>query len=370
MNEPTPQWLFPLRLLIVLIASLLLLLAVLTFLGSLGFAGVIMLAATLIAYLIFPVVRFLNRFVPAIAAIALTYVILLALVVATIITVVPPLIDQARDLIFSLPGLVQRLTTAIANPDNRIFSKLPDAVRSYIVGLPNEAVSLISTYGMVVVRRTFNVLFSAVSLMLSLIIVPVFAAYLLCDTNEMKRATLGFVPERARPKTLAIVADLNDTLGAFVRGQVLDCAIVAVMIAVMLYLMHVPYALLIGVSAGILNLVPYLGSIAGFIPSVALALGYNGWQNALAVAVLFAVIQQIDGSFILPRIMRANVSLSPVVIIASILIGNALFGVVGTFVAVPVAAMLRVLKAHFAPAPSRAEMVSLETRAKALTLPR
>jgi len=142
------------------------------------------------------------------------------------------------------------------------------------------------------------------------------------------------------------------------------------MIALMLYLMHVPYALLIGVTAGVLNLVPYLGSIAGFIPSVALALGYNGWQNAIEVAILFAVIQQIDGSFILPRIMKANVSLSPVVIVVSILIGSALFGVVGTFLAVPVAAMLRVFKVHFAPAPSPAEMISLETSATTLTIPR
>jgi len=142
------------------------------------------------------------------------------------------------------------------------------------------------------------------------------------------------------------------------------------MIALMLYLMHVPYALLIGVTAGVFNLVPYLGSIAGFIPSVALALGYNGWQNAIEVAILFAVIQQIDGSFILPRIMKANVSLSPVVIVVSILIGSALFGVVGTFLAVPVAAMLRVFKVHFAPAPSPAEMISLETSATTLTIPR
>jgi predicted PurR-regulated permease PerM len=186
----------------------------------------------------------------------------------------------------------------------------------------------------------------------------------------LKRAALGFVPERARAKTLAIAADLDTAIGAFVRGQVLDGAIVAVMIAAMLYLMHVPYALLIGVTAGVLNLVPYLGSIVGFIPSVTLALGYNGWQNALGVSILFAVIQQIDGTFILPRIMKANVSLSPVVIIVSILIGSALFGVVGTFLAVPVAAMLRVLKVHFAPAPSPEEMASLETSAERLKLPR
>ncbi len=370
MNEPTPQRSPPLTLLIVLIASLLLALAVLAFLGSLGFAGVIMLAAVLIAYLIFPAVQLLKRFIPAIVAIAITYLIFVALVAAMIFIVIPPLIDQARDLIVSVPGLVRRLTDAIANPNNRLFSKLPGDVRTYIVGLPDQAVQFLSTYGIVVAQRTFNVLLSTVSLALSLIIVPILAAYLLFDSPQLKRAALGFVPERARAKTLAIAADLDTAIGAFVRGQVLDGAIVAVMIAAMLYLMHVPYALLIGVTAGVLNLVPYLGSIVGFIPSVTLALGYNGWQNALGVSILFAVIQQIDGTFILPRIMKANVSLSPVVIIVSILIGSALFGVVGTFLAVPVAAMLRVLKVHFAPAPSPEEMASLETSAERLKLPR
>jgi predicted PurR-regulated permease PerM len=369
-NEPTPQRSPPLTLLIVLIASLLLALAVLALLGSLGFAGVIMLAAVLIAYLIFPAVQLLKRFIPAIVAIAITYLIFVALVAAMIFIVVPPLIDQTRDLIVSVPGLVRRLTDAIANPNNRLFSSLPGDVRTYIVGLPDQAVQFLSTYGIVVAQRTFNVLLSTVSLALSLIIVPILAAYLLFDSPQLKRAALGFVPERARAKTLAIAADLDTAIGGFVRGQVLDGAIVAVMIAAMLYLMHVPYALLIGVTAGVLNLVPYLGSIVGFIPSVTLALGYNGWQNALGVAILFAVIQQIDGTFILPRIMKANVALSPVVIIVSILIGSALFGVVGTFLAVPVAAMLRVLKVHFAPAPSPEEMASLETSAERFKLPR
>jgi predicted PurR-regulated permease PerM len=170
-NKPKPQSSPPLTLLIVLIASLLLALAALTFLGSLGISGVIMLAAVLIAYLIFPAVQFLRRFIPAIVAIAITYLVFVALVAAIIVIVVPPLIDQARDLIVSVPGLVRRLTDAIANPDNRLFSKLPGDVRSYIVGLPDQAVQFLSTYGIVVVQRTFNVLLSTVSLALSLIIV-------------------------------------------------------------------------------------------------------------------------------------------------------------------------------------------------------
>jgi predicted PurR-regulated permease PerM len=111
-----------------------------------------------------------------------------------------------------------------------------------------------------------------------------------------------------------------------------------------------------------LNLIPYVGALIGFIPAVLLALVFNGWQNALIVGILFAVIQQIDGNVILPRVMKDSVQLSPLVIIVAILIGSAYFGVIGTFLAVPLAAILRVLKLHFAPAPSAAQMAADEKR--------
>ena len=370
LSEPTPRrdTVRALTVLALLALSLGLIIAFLKFLGALGSAGVIILAAILIAYIILPAVVFLRRYMPALAAVIVTYFIVAGLIALAVLIIVPPLVDQGRALIVSLPGLVQRLTRELADPNNRLFARLPLEVRTYIVGLPSQAINSFSTYGVVVAQRTVGVLLSTVSLVLSLIIVPILAAYFFFETTEVKRAALGLVPERARAKTLAIITDLSDAIGAFVRGQVLDGAVVAVLISLMLWIMHVPYALLIGVAAGFLNLVPYLGAIAGFIPSVLLALGYNGWQNALAVAVLFGVIQQVDGTFILPRIMKANVSLSPLVIIVSILVGSALFGIMGTFLAVPVAAMLRVIKLHFAPAPPDAEMTALERRAKTLAV--
>ena len=354
--------------LLVFVVSLLLVVALVRFLGTLGSAGVIMLAAILLAYLIMPIVALLRPYVPLLAAVAIAYGIFVALIALAVYIIVPPLIEQGRSLIVSLPALVQRLTHDLSDPNNRLFARLPNELRAYLIGLPSQAVGTLSTYGVVFAQRTVGVLLSTVSIVLSVIIVPILAAYLLFETPEVKRAAIGLVPRRARAKALAIATDLSDAIGAFVRGQLLDGAIVAVLISLMLWALHVPYALLIGVAAGVLNLVPYLGAIAGFIPSVLLALGYNGWQNALVVALLFGVIQQIDGTFILPRIMKANVSLSPVVIIVSILIGSALFGVIGTFLAVPVAAMLRVIKVHFAPAPSLEEMAVLERRAKASTV--
>lgn len=354
--------------LVLIVISLLLVLGLLTFLGALGSSGIIILAAILIAYLILPAVTLLRRYMPTLAAVAVTYVLILGLIAAALFTIVPPLVAQARELIVATPALVTRLTFDVSDPHNRLFARLPTEIRTYIIGLPSQAISSISTYGVVFAQRTVGVVLSTASLVLSLIIVPILAAYFFFETSELRRAAVGFIPERARAKSLAIAFDLSNAIGAFVRGQVLDGAIVAVMIAVMLYIMHVPYALLIGVAAGFLNLVPYLGAIAGFIPSVLLALGYNGWQSALGVAILFGIIQQIDGTFILPRIMKANVSLSPVLIIVSILVGSALFGVIGTFLAVPVAAMLRVVKVHFAPAPPLPEMAVLESNAKSLMI--
>jgi predicted PurR-regulated permease PerM len=139
------------------------------------------------------------------------------------------------------------------------------------------------------------------------------------------------------------------------------------MIYLLLLVMRVPFALLIGALAGLLNFVPYVGAVIGFIPSVLLALAYHGWQSALIVGLGFAVIQQIDGNVIEPRVMKAQVQLSPVVLIASILIFTGLFGVVGTFIAVPVSAMLRVLKLHFAPAPPEREVQRDEALALGMT---
>lgn len=90
----------------------------------------------------------------------------------------------------------------------------------------------------------------------------------------------------------------------------------------------------------------------GFIPSVLLALAYNGPVSALIVAGLFAVIQQIDGNFVAPRVLKDNVGLSPLYIILAILIGSEMFGLIGTFLAVPIAAMLRVLREVLLPAPA------------------
>jgi predicted PurR-regulated permease PerM len=336
-------------------------------LGATSSACTIIVAAIFVLYIMLPLIRRLEARMPATAAFAVAFVVFVAGAALIAWALLPPVIAQAQQFATSLPQIIVQAQHDLSDPNNPWLEKLPPGFRLYVASLPDELGKLASRYGFTIAQHTFAILTSSISLFLSVVIVPILTAYLFFDHKGLKRATLGFFPPSWRPKTVAIMSDLNAVLGGFVRGQVLDGAIVGLLIFALLALMHVPFALLIAVLAGILNFIPYVGAIIGFIPSVILALSYHGWQSAVVVAIGFAVIQQLDGNVIVPRIMRSEVNLSPVLLIVSILVFSALFGVVGTFIAVPVTAMLRVFKLHFAPAPDEKAMAVDEAQAKRLT---
>src|SRR6202011_3089735 len=124
------------------------------------------------------------------------------------------------------------------------------------------------------------------------LVVPVLAAYMLLDAESLKANFLGLIPQRLHAKTESVIADLDQVVGGFIRGQLIDGSILGAMLTVMLSIMHVPYALLIGVVSGALNFIPYAGAVIAFVPAVILAYTTNGLTSAIIVAVLIVVIHQ------------------------------------------------------------------------------
>ena len=342
---------YALKILVVIALALYLLTGVLNFFGAIRASGLLVVGAVFFAYLITPLVRRFTGNIPMIWAILIVYAFIGVLVAVAFITIAPPLVDQSQHLMKVFPSFVGRAQTELINPTNPLLARLPLQTRLYLAELPAQFGTIVQTYGVNAAGKTLAIVLSTVSILATLVIVPVLAAYLLIDAGNVRHQFLGLFSAQARPKAAAILVDLDGVVGGFIRGQLIDGAIVGVMIGGMLAIMHVPYALLIGVAAGILNFIPYAGAVIAFIPSVILALFINGPSNALIVAGLFVVIQQIDGNFVAPRVLKENVGLSPLYIILSILIGSELFGLPGTFLAVPVAAMLRVFREHLLPAP-------------------
>jgi predicted PurR-regulated permease PerM len=158
---------------------------------------------------------------------------------------------------------------------------------------------------------------------------------------------VGLFPDRYRNRTLAVLADIDTVVGGFIRGQIIVGAIVAVLVTVMLLIFRIKYALLIGLFAGVVDIIPYVGAVAGAIPAVVLAIFEHGPIWAVGVALGFLVLYEIEGHIVAPNVVGQRVGLTPLLVIVAILIGAELGGIGGMFLSVPVAGIIKVLWKRF-----------------------
>jgi predicted PurR-regulated permease PerM len=179
--------------------------------------------------------------------------------------------------------------------------------------------------------------------------IPVLGAYLLYDSESIKRFFMGFIPARRRDSTLDVLSELERVIGGFIRGQLLVGASVGALIALGLWLVGEPYAILIGVAAGLLDLIPYIGPVIAAIPAAIIAFVTGGLPLFIKVILVFILANQAEGHLIAPNIVSRTIQLSPSAVVIAILIGGDLYGIIGMFIAVPVAGIIRVLLLHVIP---------------------
>ncbi|MBE0417210.1 MAG: AI-2E family transporter [Coriobacteriia bacterium] len=172
------------------------------------------------------------------------------------------------------------------------------------------------------------------------------AFFVLRDLPTLKSEILALPGPERREESFKLAAEVTDVLEGFIRGQSMLAAIVGVMTALGLWVLGVPYALLIGLIAGITNLIPYLGPLVGGAIA-AISAAFVSPQLVLWTVVWIVIIQQAESTFLQPRIMSGQVHLHPVLVILSLLVGATLFGLVGMLLAVPIAGVAKVMFVHF-----------------------
>jgi predicted PurR-regulated permease PerM len=322
---------------------------VLTFLARIESIAVIVIASIFFAYVLYPVVRTLNRRLPLIAAILIVYGALAVLLVLGLAFLLPPLTGDVAQIIQNYPHTIATLQQGLRHPASPFVARFPLWLREYVADVPAHAQGWVRLHGFDAAMGALSLLTGTLGALAAIVIVPVLSAYLLLDSENLKRYSIALIPQARREKSLEILSELEEVIGGFIRGQILVGASVGVLISIMLAIMHVPYWLLIGVSAAVLDVIPYIGAVVTFVPAVVLALFNNGGGNALIVAVLFIAIFEAEGHFIAPNIVSKTVSVSPLAVLLAILVGGELMGIVGMFIAVPVAGMLRVIAFHIVP---------------------
>jgi predicted PurR-regulated permease PerM len=203
-------------------------------------------------------------------------------------------------------------------------------------------------YGTNVVRGLFTQGLGVVNTILNLTLMPVFVFYLLRDWDRMVTAIGELVPPAYRPRVTRVATEVDRRLSAFVRGQITVSAIMAVLYSAGLLLVGIDLAVAVGVLSGALFIVPYLGTAVGVVLASVLALMKFGlgWE-LLQVAVVFVVVQGIEGYLLTPRIVGEQVGLSPLVVMVALIVGASLMGIWGMLLAIPITAVLSVFAAEW-----------------------
>ncbi len=301
--------------------------------------------AVAIVYVLNPLVnRLESRHIHRLLGSCMSYLLLISVLTAIGFLVVPIIRTQAIALAEEMPVIIDRISEAAQNLGDRfdVTIEMPgfDAVSDWFSQTENQQRLTDVASGV------FDVAATVVEAVLLFLLAPVLAFYMLVDAPATRRVARSLVPEDMRDEVMHVSGLVGRALGGFVRGQLLVALIVGVLTSLALWIIGLPLWLIIGAITGLLNLVPFVGPTSGGVLAVAVSLVLGDWRMALWAAVAMIIVQQIDNHLISPIILRATVKLHPVIIILALLVGGSLAGLLGVLVAVPTAAIAKIIVAH------------------------
>lgn len=295
--------------------------------------------AILLVYLLSPLVDYLSqKKLPRVLAVLCVYVIFVAALVTIVLVITPGLANSLQQISKELPQYMAKLEEHTAFLKQQ-YDKLGLPLEwEDLTGQIIEGTKALARWAVDGIGQLFSGIFF---LFLSLVV----AFYLLKDAKKMKAGLMKLVPQDYREQTSEFVTEVDQALRGYIRGQAIIAAIVGIAIGVGLFLFGVQYAILLGVAAGVFNVVPYLGPVIAIIPALLIGLlrePFSPWV-LLWILLLFVGVNQVEAYFLAPHILAREVKLHPVAVIVAIVVGGAALGIVGVLLAIPALAALKSL---------------------------
>lgn len=302
------------------------------------------LYAGIITYLLAPSVEQLEkRGLPRVAAILLLYAAAGGVAALIVTEIVPIIVGELNAFADRLPFYTAQLEGLVHwFHRNYTRAELPASLRQVL----DETISRGEQALLGYIRAAAGVALALFSHALGLVIAPILAFYMLRDLKLIKRTLAGFLPAGVRSEVFSLLHEIDVVLSGFIRGHLLVSLIVGLLSFVGLALLHIDFALVIGLVAGLFDIIPYFGPVIGALPAVLIAL-LQSPLRALYVVLLFLIIHQVESAVISPKVVGERVGLHPLVVIFALLVGGDAAGIVGLLLAVPLTASAKALIVYF-----------------------
>ncbi len=298
------------------------------------------LMVSYVAYLIvFPAVPTLKKLgLSHDISVVLVFLSLLFLVIYPVVRIVPVLVNEAENVQYYLPKVETYVTDNYKKVQEYVYEKtkyeLPD-------GILTNAISYVKS-------GTTKVLLGVPTYLASilewLLLVPLFLFFFLRDGSSFKNIVLNLTPNSIFERTYYLSHQLNKKIGDFIFAKFVEASIVGIIITAGLIIMDIRFSLLLGITAGVTNIIPYVGPLLGAIPALLVVLAEYGWGTTLgAMMLLYIIANAIDIFLVFPILVSKIVDLHPVLVVISVILGSQYFGIVGMIVSIPLAAALKLI---------------------------
>jgi len=257
----------------------------------------------------------------------------------------PRVSEQAKTFVTNIPTYTTALQSSINDFNRRLDRiRINDGIQTTI----NERInSMLDSAGTAVTTFLSGAAIFAITYLPWLILVPILSFFFLKDAHFFRLGLLRMFPAGEwRSRVDSVLADVNDTLTAYTRAQLISCVLIGIVCTIGFYLLGNNYALLLGVMAGVFEFVPIIGPLAIAIIAIVVG-GFESSFQAAGTAVFLAALRITQDYVIYPRIVREGIHLHPLAIILSVLAGEQVAGIPGVFIAIPLVALGTVLHRHF-----------------------
>jgi predicted PurR-regulated permease PerM len=267
----------------------------------------------------------------------LVFVIAIVVIAGLAYLLIPPLVAQITDFVQAIPDLIDDLTRGegplgFLQRDYQIVDRVREAIESGGVG---------GVFGFT--QPALSVARSVLTAVVGVVTIAFLTLFLMIDGPRLARVFLDLIPERTRPRWQRVAYGIYRVVGGYVTGNITISIIAGAVATPIIYGLGVDFAISLGVLVALFDLVPLAGATIAAIVVVLVAVATEGWVIALVLGLFFLVYQQFENHVLQPLIYGRTVSISPVIILAAVLIGADLAGVLGALAAIPVAGSVQVI---------------------------
>ncbi|EHL99273.1 hypothetical protein HMPREF9103_01102 [Lentilactobacillus parafarraginis F0439] len=313
------------------------------------------LLAGILFYMLNPVVNLMikvplgKRHISRTWAVTLVFLLLIGVIVLLATVFIPKLLNQIVNLANTVPEAVndgQQILDKIFKEMNsqqmlksidlsqltkKFTTNITDYANSFFNGLTSGIGGIIS---------------AAANAVIIAVTVPVVLFYMLKDGNRLAPNIKRILPARHREQTMELLAAMNRTISKYISGQMIECLFVGTFTAIGYLIIGLPYALLLGVIAGICNIIPYLGPYIGIAPALMVSFSHGGWMSLVYNIIIVLIVQQIDGNLVYPNVIGKSLEIHPLTIIIILLAAGNIAGLMGMILAIPLYAIVKVILVH------------------------